>query len=99
VDRRRPLTPTFAICGGPPNSASTPVRRAPLVARAVEIASRRFHPRQYLSRNQAIEGDGCAIPSTPRRGRDRSAAVVVGHRIRCDDVVVATHNPIVGKAD
>ncbi|HEX5215189.1 MAG TPA: FAD-dependent oxidoreductase [Vicinamibacterales bacterium] len=80
------------------------VERAPLVDRpAVEIRDQaRFHPRQYLSvLIQAIEGDGCAIyehASADTVETDPLAVVVGDHRVHCDDVVVATHNPIVGKA-
>jgi glycine/D-amino acid oxidase-like deaminating enzyme/nitrite reductase/ring-hydroxylating ferredoxin subunit len=63
----------------------------------------RFHPRKYLSALvRAIDGDGShvfehssaeTVDETPQ-----SVRVEGGHRVSCDHVVVATHNPIVGKA-
>ena len=80
------------------------VHRAPFVDRpAVEFPEQaRFHPLLYLKALAAtIEGDGSAIfeHSIADDVEDNPLAVVVGkHRITCEHVVVATHNPIVGKA-
>jgi glycine/D-amino acid oxidase-like deaminating enzyme/nitrite reductase/ring-hydroxylating ferredoxin subunit len=77
--------------------------RAPFVDRpAVEFeAQARFHPALYLRRlAELIDGDGSAIyEQTPASDvEDDPLTVVAGNRrIRCEHVVVATHNPIVGK--
>jgi glycine/D-amino acid oxidase-like deaminating enzyme/nitrite reductase/ring-hydroxylating ferredoxin subunit len=62
----------------------------------------RFQPRKYLAAlARAIEGNGSHIfeGSPADTVVDDPLSVTVGsHAIACDYVVVATHNPIVGKA-
>ena len=80
------------------------VERAPLVNRpAVEYPGQaRFHPRMYLrALADAVDGDGSSIFefTNVETVEDDPLAVVAGnHRVACDHVIVATHNPIVGKA-
>ena len=76
----------------------------PLVNRpGVEFPGQaRFHPRKYLAAvARAIVGGGGQIfeHTTAEEVKDDPLTVVAGgHDITCDYVVVATHNPIVGKA-
>jgi glycine/D-amino acid oxidase-like deaminating enzyme len=78
--------------------------RAPFVdTPAVEFAGQaRIHPLRYLQGLiAAIDGDGSAIfehTNVDDVEDDPLTVVAGGHRITCDYVVVATHNPIVGKA-
>ena len=78
--------------------------RAPLVERAaVEYDHQaRFHPGLYLKKLvAAIDGDGCQLFENTTAEEVESDPLVVkagGHRISTDYVVVATHNPIVGKS-
>lgn len=70
---------------------------------AVEFAGQaRIHPLRYLSGLAAtIEGNGSAIfeHTNVDDVEDDPLTVVAGpHRVTCDHVIVATHNPIVGKA-
>ena len=70
---------------------------------AVEFAGQaRFHPLRYLEGLvAAIGGDGCEVfenTNVDEIEDDPLTVVAGGHRITCDHVVVATHNPIVGKA-
>ena len=80
------------------------IDNAPFVNRpAIEYASQaRFNPRMYLKAlADAIDGDGSAVfESSPVDAVEDEPLTVVtgGHRVTCGDVVVATHNPIVGKA-
>jgi len=80
------------------------VDKAPLVNMpAIEFPSQaRFHPRMYLKAlSDAIDGDGSAIfeSTSVDTVEDDPLTVVAGnHRVTCDHVIVATHNPIVGKA-
>jgi glycine/D-amino acid oxidase-like deaminating enzyme/nitrite reductase/ring-hydroxylating ferredoxin subunit len=69
----------------------------------IEFAGQgRIHPRQYLAAlARAIDGDGSEIfeHSPVDDVSDDPLCVCVGeYRLTCDHVVVATHNPIVGKA-
>jgi glycine/D-amino acid oxidase-like deaminating enzyme/nitrite reductase/ring-hydroxylating ferredoxin subunit len=78
--------------------------RAPFVDRpAVEYPNQaRFDPRKYLrALVEEIDGDGSAIfeNSAVTSVTDSPLTVVAdGYRLNCDRVVIATHNPIVGKA-
>jgi glycine/D-amino acid oxidase-like deaminating enzyme/nitrite reductase/ring-hydroxylating ferredoxin subunit len=78
--------------------------KVPLMDRpGVEFAGQaRVHPRKYLAAlARAVEGDRSFIfeHSAAEEVRDSPLSVVAGgHTIGCDYVVVATHNPIVGKA-
>jgi glycine/D-amino acid oxidase-like deaminating enzyme/nitrite reductase/ring-hydroxylating ferredoxin subunit len=80
------------------------VDRAPFVNQpAIEFAEQaRFHPAGYLrALAERIDGDGSAIyeETSVSEVTDEPLTVVAGsHRISCDKVVVATHDPIVGKA-
>lgn len=80
------------------------VERAPFVDRpAVEYPGQaRIHPLRYVAGlAAAIEGDGSAIFERTNVDdvEDEPLAAVCGsHRVTCDYVVVATHNPIMGKA-
>jgi glycine/D-amino acid oxidase-like deaminating enzyme/nitrite reductase/ring-hydroxylating ferredoxin subunit len=60
-----------------------------------------FHPLKYLSALVArIPGDGCHIfeASAVDEVETEPLAVKVGdHRVRCRYIIVATHNPLVGK--
>jgi glycine/D-amino acid oxidase-like deaminating enzyme/nitrite reductase/ring-hydroxylating ferredoxin subunit len=62
-----------------------------------------FHPRKYLAGlARAIPGDGCHIyeRTTADEVLDDPLAVRCGaYSIKCDYVVIATHNPIVGKSN
>jgi glycine/D-amino acid oxidase-like deaminating enzyme/nitrite reductase/ring-hydroxylating ferredoxin subunit len=62
----------------------------------------RFHPRKYLAAIVAlIDGDGSQVfeHTAADEVHDDPLSVQAGaHRVRCTQVVVATHNPIVGKA-
>jgi glycine/D-amino acid oxidase-like deaminating enzyme/nitrite reductase/ring-hydroxylating ferredoxin subunit len=77
---------------------------APFIERpAVEFPGQaRFHPLRYLNGlATTIDGDGSAIfaGTNVDEVEENPLAVVAGdYRVRCDHVVVATHNPIVGKA-
>ena len=80
------------------------VENVPVVDRpGVEfVGQARFHPRRYLAAlADWIHGDGSFIfeDSAADEVGDEPLTVVSGdHRLSCDYVVVATHNPIVGKA-
>ena len=80
------------------------VERAPFVNRpAVEIDHQaRFHPFPYLKHLASIvDADGSAIFEETAVDEVQSDPMVVvagGHRIATDYVVIATHNPIVGKS-
>jgi glycine/D-amino acid oxidase-like deaminating enzyme/nitrite reductase/ring-hydroxylating ferredoxin subunit len=80
------------------------VDRLPFIERAaVEFPNQaRFHPRQYLSAlARAVVSAGGAIfeESAVEHVLDEPLGVQSrGHTITCGWVVVATHNPIVGKA-
>lgn len=77
---------------------------APLIDRpAVEINHQaRFHPTPYLRQlASVIDSDGSSIYEGTAVDEIMSDPIVViagGHRIRTGYVVVATHNPIVGKS-
>jgi glycine/D-amino acid oxidase-like deaminating enzyme/nitrite reductase/ring-hydroxylating ferredoxin subunit len=62
----------------------------------------RFHPRKYLAAlARSIDGGGSYIFEHTAADEivDEPASIRAGeHTIRCDRVIVATHNPIVGKA-
>ena len=62
----------------------------------------RFHPRKYLAGLlSTIDGDGSFIfeHTNADEVADEPLSVTAGDwKIRCNDVVVATHNPIIGKA-
>jgi glycine/D-amino acid oxidase-like deaminating enzyme/nitrite reductase/ring-hydroxylating ferredoxin subunit len=62
----------------------------------------RFHPRRYLQALlRRIDGGGSAVFEMSQADEvlaDPLRVVVNGHELSCDDVVVATHNPIVGRA-
>ncbi|MEO8070441.1 MAG: FAD-binding oxidoreductase, partial [Acidobacteriota bacterium] len=80
------------------------VARAPFVDRpAMEIdAQARFHPRQFLrGLLEMIDGGGSMVLEhtevTEVKG-DPLTVCAGEYEITCDDVVVATHNPIVGIA-
>ncbi|HXT68123.1 MAG TPA: FAD-dependent oxidoreductase [Vicinamibacterales bacterium] len=83
---------------------ATFVERAPVVdAPAVEFAGQaRFHLTRYLKELAArVDGDGSAIfeHTDAHSVEDDPLTVVAGsYRLRCNNVFVATHNPIVGKA-
>jgi glycine/D-amino acid oxidase-like deaminating enzyme/nitrite reductase/ring-hydroxylating ferredoxin subunit len=78
--------------------------RAPFVDRpAVEYPNQaRFDPKKYLrALVEEIDGDGSAIfeNSAVSSVTDPPLTVVAdGYRINCNHIIVATHNPIVGKA-
>jgi glycine/D-amino acid oxidase-like deaminating enzyme/nitrite reductase/ring-hydroxylating ferredoxin subunit len=78
--------------------------RAPFVDRpAVEYPNQaRFDPRKYLrALVEEIDGDGSAIfeNSAVTTVQDSPLTVIADdYHITCDHIVVATHNPIVGKA-
>jgi len=80
------------------------IDRAPFIDRpAVEIDHQaRFHPAAYLRRlAAAIDCDNCGIYEESPADEVESDPIVVvsnGHRIQADYVVIATHNPIVGKS-
>ena len=80
------------------------VERAPFVDRpAVEFEGQaRIHPLRYLAGlARSVEGDGCMIfeSTNVEEVEDEPLAVVAGeHRVTCKYVIVATHNPIMGKA-
>jgi glycine/D-amino acid oxidase-like deaminating enzyme/nitrite reductase/ring-hydroxylating ferredoxin subunit len=80
------------------------VERVPFVNQpGVEFASQaQFNPRQYLAALvRAIgNGGGVIFENTPAADvTDEPMSVSAGgHAIRCDRIVVATHNPIVGAA-
>ena len=80
------------------------IDKAPMIDRpAVEIDHQaRFHPTPYLRCLAAvIDSDGSAIyEETPVDEIESDPLVVIagGHRIKTDYVIVATHNPIVGKS-
>jgi len=76
---------------------------SPIDRPAMEIDHQaRFHPAPYLRRLAAvIDSDGSAVyEETPVEEIESDPMVVVagGHRIKTDYVIVATHNPIVGKS-
>ena len=62
----------------------------------------RFHPRKYLAAlARVVDGDGSHLfeHSAADEVKEDPLSVTVGsHTIHCGYVVVATHNPIVGKA-
>jgi glycine/D-amino acid oxidase-like deaminating enzyme/nitrite reductase/ring-hydroxylating ferredoxin subunit len=69
----------------------------------MEVADQaRFHPRKYLAAlAAAVDGGGSAIfeETSVEEVTDKPLTVVAsGHRVTCDHVIVATHNPIMGKA-
>lgn len=78
--------------------------RIPLIERpGLEYPGQaRFHPRRYLQALLGrIDGDGSAIFESSQADEIRAdpmRVVVNGHELSCDDVIVATHNPIVGHA-
>jgi glycine/D-amino acid oxidase-like deaminating enzyme/nitrite reductase/ring-hydroxylating ferredoxin subunit len=80
------------------------VERAPFVGLpAVEYDGQaRLHPRKYLGALlERIDGDGSAIFEETGVDEIETEPLRVhanGHQVSCDDVVVATHNPIVGTA-
>jgi glycine/D-amino acid oxidase-like deaminating enzyme/nitrite reductase/ring-hydroxylating ferredoxin subunit len=80
------------------------VEQAPLVDRpAVEFAHQaRFHPAAYLRKlAEVVDGDGSLLFEGTTVDEVESNPIAVtagGHRISTDYVVVATHNPIVGKS-
>ena len=81
----------------------TPVDRTPLVDRpGWRIENQAvFHPRKYLRRLlEAIPGDGSFVCENSEAAFDASSGEceVDGHRIKAPHVVVATHNPIVGRS-
>ena len=62
-----------------------------------------FHPRKYLrALVERIPGGSCFVfEHTDAEEVEEAGPIVVkarGHRITCDYLVVATHNPLVGKA-
>lgn len=62
----------------------------------------RFHPRAYLSAlARAMPGEGCHVfeHTTADEVTDDPLAVKAGdHTVRCDYVILATHNPLMGKS-
>ena len=80
------------------------VQQAPFVDRpAIEFSGQaRIHPLRYLAGlARTIEGDDCFIfeDTNVDEVEDAPLTVVSGsHRVTCQYVVVATHNPIAGKA-
>jgi len=79
--------------------------RVPLMNRPGVVVSgqARFHPLRYLAglvRAITADDDGAIFEHTAAEEvTERPLAVVAGgHRVECDYIVVATHNPIVGKA-
>ncbi len=62
----------------------------------------RFHPRAYLAGLlRRVDGDGSHVfeQSAVEEVTDAPLALTAnGHTVTCDFVIVATHNPIVGKA-
>jgi glycine/D-amino acid oxidase-like deaminating enzyme/nitrite reductase/ring-hydroxylating ferredoxin subunit len=80
------------------------VERVPLVERpGIEILDQaRFHPRKYLAAMaQTIDGGGSFVfehTNAEDVEDDPLSVEAAGHSIKCEDVVVLTHNPIVGKA-
>ena len=81
------------------------VDRVPYFERpGVEISGQaRFNPARYLTAlARAIDGDGSRIfeHTDVQHVQDDPLTVVAGeHEVHCDHVVIATHNPIVGKAN
>jgi glycine/D-amino acid oxidase-like deaminating enzyme/nitrite reductase/ring-hydroxylating ferredoxin subunit len=81
------------------------VDRVPLTDRpGVEFEGQAlFHPRKYLrGLVERIPGDGSHVCANTASNEilDHPLAVVTekGHRIRCGYVVLATHNPLIGKS-
>ena len=78
------------------------VERVPLVNRpGVRVANQaRLHPRRYLAglaRAFVALGGHLYEHSSADQFCDQPRGVTVnGHTIRCDDIVLATHNPLVG---
>src|SRR5205814_1423905 len=62
----------------------------------------KFHPLKYLTGlAKAVDGDGCAIFNGAEVGevKEDPLRVVAGkHEITADYIVIATHNPLMGKA-
>lgn len=62
----------------------------------------RMHPLKYLSGLcRAITAHGGAIyehSAVEAFHGDASGVAVGGHRVRCEDIVIATHNPLAGQA-
>ena len=84
--------------------AATYLEKVPLFSRpGIRFENQaRFHPRDYLSAlARAIPGDGSHIfeHTTADEVRDDPLGVKAGdYTVRCASVVVATHNPLVGKS-
>ncbi|MGH8016993.1 MAG: FAD-dependent oxidoreductase [Opitutaceae bacterium] len=81
------------------------VREAPFFGTpAMEVANQAlFHPRKYLAALAAeIPGEGCYLFENTAADEVESEplTVVAGdkHRIQCSHVVIATHNPVMGKS-
>jgi len=77
------------------------VESSPLIERpGVRFANQaRLHPRKYLAGlAKAIVGLGGQIHEHAEAGEfsDGPRAVVNGHTVTCEDIVIATHNPLVG---
>jgi glycine/D-amino acid oxidase-like deaminating enzyme/nitrite reductase/ring-hydroxylating ferredoxin subunit len=83
---------------------ATFIDRVPFVNRAgIRFDGQaRIHPRAYLAGlAAAIDGDGSAIfeqTSADEVTGDPPVVRAGSHSIKCDSVIVATHNPIMGKA-
>lgn len=82
---------------------ATFVDDTPLIHRpGVRFANQaRFHPRKYLSALiPSLSGDGCYVfEDTNFEGVDEESLTVKanGKRIRCQYLVIATHNPLLGR--
>jgi glycine/D-amino acid oxidase-like deaminating enzyme len=79
------------------------IREVPMMGRAgVRFADQaRFHPRKYLEPLlRAIDGDGSFVfEHTTFEGVNELPVSVRanGHNIRCDYIVIATHNPLMAR--
>jgi glycine/D-amino acid oxidase-like deaminating enzyme/nitrite reductase/ring-hydroxylating ferredoxin subunit len=77
---------------------STPIMQRPGVRFANQA---KFHPREYLeSLLRAIPGDGSGVFEDTKfeAVEDEPFAVLAnGNRIRCEYLVIATHNPLMGQ--
>lgn len=60
----------------------------------------KFHPRKYLAALlQSMQGEGCRIfekTAFDEVQKDPFAVRANGHTVRCDYLVIATHNPLMG---
>jgi glycine/D-amino acid oxidase-like deaminating enzyme/nitrite reductase/ring-hydroxylating ferredoxin subunit len=81
------------------------VAQTPIVNRpGIQIANQaKFHAFDYLAALAGlVEGDGCSVYEqsgvTKVEGVDPIALTVNGVELRCHDLVIATHVPLIGKA-